>query len=152
MVPKALRHFVLVLHSTLLLAGGALAISGVVVAAQRYHEEVVANGSSWWKFSGWYVLSHGGTGLALLLLTAAYAAALFRRPLRAITPLIYLLSYGICGLAFGVVLMSVGKADYWDDAMYPVVMGGLTLILPSVSLATLGLFWATRRVKSGAST
>jgi hypothetical protein len=139
------RFVVTVLHPALLLAGALFATSGVVVALQRYRAELATNGADWWRFGGWYILSHAGTGIALLLLTFAYGAAYWRRQLRAWAPLAYLLSYGVCGLAFLIILESAGKADQWSEAEYTLTLGGLTFILPALLISIAGLVWTTKR-------
>ena len=120
------------LYPAILLAGAALAISGVVVGTQRYNQAVAESGSNWFQGDGWYVASHAGTGIVLFLLTLTYAVVHGRWGNRRIAPLIYLLNYGICGVAFEAVLVSAGKGENLREDLGSLIVGSVLFLIPAL--------------------
>ena len=132
-------------YGALLLAGIAFAVSGIVVGLQRYFAEIAKGGAQAVWMAGWYINSHIGDGIALLLLTATYGFVFLRQRNRPFAPLAYLLSYGICGVAFLVVIESAFKNDTSDEIVGALLLGGYTFIVPALIVAGLGLHFTSMR-------
>ncbi len=141
---KRTLHLIgLAFYPALLLVGAAFATSGIVVGVQRYNQAVSESGSDLFRGNGWYVISHAGTGIVLLLLTLIYALVHWRRGSRAVAPLIYLSSYCVCGLLFEVVLASAGKGETVREDLWTLA-GGTLFLMPALLVATGGLIWTAR--------
>ncbi|MGD0864040.1 MAG: hypothetical protein ABSA49_00645 [Rhizomicrobium sp.] len=132
------------IYAAILIAGALFAISGIVIGTERFKQEAAEHGSDWFQFAGWFVMSHTGTGIALLVLTLAYAALHLRYGFRLAVPFIYLLSYGFCGLAFFVVLLSAGKEGALGGGLGAALWSSLTVLFPVSLILAAALFWSVR--------
>jgi hypothetical protein len=135
------------LYGALLLAGVAFAVSGIVVGIQRYFSEIAQGGVSAARNASWYINSHIGDGIVLLLLTAVYGFVFLRQRNTLFAPVAYVLSYGLCGAAFLVVIESAYKNNASDEILASLLLGGYTFIAPALIAAGLGLYFTSLRSK-----
>ena len=141
---KTFSTIVAWLYGAILIAGALFSGWGIVIGIQKYNAAVLEFGdrATWMK--GWAFISDIGDGIALLLLTLAYGLVLLRRRGSWASPLAYLLSYGMCGIAFLVTLESAWKGDSPDETRGILVGLGTMLVLPAVIASGVLLYFSTR--------
>jgi hypothetical protein len=87
--------------------GALVAILGIISAIRSIQpDDARFPGSRWWDHP---VLQNGGTGLVLLLVTAAFFAIFIRRGTHLLAPLAYVASCAANGIGFSALLIDIEK-------------------------------------------
>ena len=87
--------------------GALVGVLGIISAAGSIQpDDALFTGSRWWDHP---VLQHGGTGLVLLLVTAAFFAIFIHRGTHLFAPLAYVASYAANGIGFTALLVAIEK-------------------------------------------